>query len=157
MQTIQIVLRYLVRPAVLLAVGLTLLAATTQAATIKIESKIPGYTARGSGWTLVLPELRSLLGGRIVWDPVRNCYVTDHVSVGEPIRVTITPTATTERCLALQLVGLTPGLGVQPTGPVPLPFVWVGYVSPSPATTQVYVWVRTTLGFFEKRVQVGAR
>lgn len=65
MKIIKRIVRQLCRTTLLIALGLTLSSSATHAATLKMETKVPGYTNRGSGWVLVLPELRSVLGGKV--------------------------------------------------------------------------------------------
>ena len=100
MKVIANIIRKITRPAISAAAGLALLATTTQAANITFEAKVPGYTGRGSGWVLVLPDLRPQLGGKVRWDDARGCYVTDRVERREMMRTTISPSNCTIRSIA---------------------------------------------------------
>jgi len=144
-------------------VGLVALVGTlgfsqSQAADIKFQVKVPGYTQRGDGWTLVLPELRSVLGGKVRWDEARNCYVTDRVARGELMKITLTAGTRTEKCTRIALTGIAPGDTWYFDRVVFLPYVIEGFrVSTNPAYDNVYVNVLTFSGKFEKRIPIGSR
>jgi hypothetical protein len=144
-------------------VGLCVVAGTlgfsqSQAADIKFQVKVPGYTQRGDGWVLVLPELRSVLGGAVRWDSARNSYITDRVARGEVMKITISPGTRSEQCTRIALVGIAPGDTWYFDRLVLLPYVINGFVvSKNPAYDNVYVNVYTTSGHFDKRIPIGTR
>ena len=142
----------------LCAVACTLGFSQSKAADIKFEVKVPGYTQRGNGWALVLPELRSVLGGKVHWDSGRNQYITDRVSRGETMKITITPTTPAERCDSMACVGIGPGDIWTFNKDVRLPYVINNFwVSTNPAYDNVFVKVHTTSGWYSKRIPIGTR
>lgn len=149
----------LIRKSLLVLSAVSALAATdaAQAASIKFEVRVPGYTGRGNGWVLVLPELRSQLGGRVQWDNSRGCYITDRVSRGEEIRTTINPSTGGEYCHNGAFAGIYAQNGVFSFRQVGLPYSLSNSVSRDPSFDNAYVWVVTTAGYFEKRVPIGSR
>lgn len=151
------ILRNIGRPILLAAAGLALLASASEAASIKLETQVPGYTQRGNGWVLVLPELRPVLGGAVRWDNARGCYVTDRIPRNDKIRITISPTTATERCQRLGLAGAESDTGLYGWSFVRLPFVVTGKVPIDPRQDNVWVWVYTSSGFYEKRIPIGTR
>ena len=154
MKTVKNIVRNLCRPAALVVLGLGLLAQTSQAAIIKVQVRVPGYTQRGSGWTLVLPELN--LGGKVVWDVGRGSYVTDRVSNGEYIQITVSPSVPAETLARrIQLIGARSTTGLQSWFNVPLPFVII--CTPLPQNDKVWVSVLTNLGYYERRIPIGSR
>jgi hypothetical protein len=156
MKMIKTVIRNILRPATLAVVGLGLLTNSSSAASIKFETKVAGYST--AGWILVLPELRSVLGGKIRYDSSRRCYVTDRVSRGDQIRITISPTTSAERCQNGAVEGIySAAAGICTWQAVTLPFVKTDKVSTNPAFDNVYVWTKTSSGRFEKRIPIGTR
>ena len=142
----------------LMAIAGTLGFSQSQAASITLQVKVPGYSQRGDGWVLVLPELRSQLGGAVRWDNTRGCYITDRVSRGEEMKITITPSTPTEKCTRIALTGIAPGNTWYFDRLVGLPYVITGFrVSTSPAYDNVYVNVATFSGLFDKRLPIGSR
>lgn len=142
----------------LLAVGCALMQGQAHAAQIRLETQVPGYTGRGDGWVLVLPELRSVLGGKVRWDNARNCYVTDRVARGEVMKITISPSTPSERCTRIALTGIAPGPDWHFDSVVFLPYTINNFkVSNNPSYDNVYVNVATTSGWFDKRLPIGSR
>ncbi len=152
MKSIKNIVRNLCRPVAITALGVTLLAQTTQAATIKFEAKVPGYS-KGTGWALVVNGAPKAM----VWHPELNCYVTDRVSRGEPIRITVSPSNGAERCDRVAWAGAYSDTGLLSWFNVRLPFVATGKVPTNPSQDNVYVWTSTSAGFFERRVPIGTR
>ncbi len=133
-------------------------AAPAKAANIKFETRVAGYTARGNGWVLVLPELRSQLGGRVIWDNARQSYVTDRVSSGETMRISITASKAGEKCQRGAYQGIFGGNGIFTFQAIQLPYVDSRFaVSSSPSFDNVYVYAYTNAGFFDKRIPRGSR
>jgi hypothetical protein len=145
------------RSFLLAVVSLVLLAGTSRAASIKFETRVPGYTQMGNGWVLVLPELRLVLSGKVRWDSARGCYVTDRVARTEKLRITISPTTSAERCQRIGLAGAYSDTGCYGWTIVPLPFATTGLVPANPSQDNVFVWTYTTSGYFEKRIPIGSR
>ncbi len=155
MKTLKALARNLCRPVTLAALGIALLATTSRAATIKFETKVAGYSS--AGWILVLPEMRAQLGGRVTYDRNRGCWITDRVQRGEQIRVTVSPSTRTERCHNGSITGIFSASGSFTFGFVPMPFGYVFEVSKFQNFDNVYIWVYTTSGLFEKRIPIGLR
>ena len=144
--------------AALAAVACTLGLSQSRAADIKFEAKVAGYTQRGNGWVLVLPERRPILGGKVAWDQALGTYVTDRVARGETMRVTITPGTRTEKCYRIALEGIAPGNTWTYDKLVPLPYTTPSFeVSKSPAFSNMFVNIFTFSGPFSKRIPIGSR
>ena len=156
MKSIKNIVRNLCRPVALTVLGVTLLAQTTQAATIKFEAKVPGYS-RGTGWALVVNGAPK----GMVWHPELNCYVTDRVQRGEKIRITISPNTAAERCQKIALAGAYSDAGPLSWLFVSLPFVCTGTVPTSPNQDNVFICAYTTLltnpKYTERRIHIGTR
>lgn len=125
MKSLKTTLRNLLRPALLAVAALSLLASSSRAASITLETKVPGYSS--AGWILVVPELRNQLGGRVRYDPARGRWVTDRVARGENMRISILPTTAQER---RQRIALT-GVGPRASEEVDLNLVLLPYVNPN--------------------------
>jgi hypothetical protein len=140
----------------LLSAGLPLLmlGGTANAARFKLETVVPGYP----GYTLVRPELRSVLGGRVRWNATLRCYETDRVSRSEPLRISILPSTTGERCFTAACAGVSSANGFAVYQAVNLPYVETRFrVSPNPAFDNVILSAQTTSGRFEMRLPIGRR
>lgn len=152
--------RNLARFAAAAALAFSLCSPAAKAVDIKMETKVPGYTGRGSGWVLVLPELRSVLGGAVRWDSARGCYITDRVARGETMRITLAPTTPSERFWRLALTGIAPGEQWYFDQLVLLPYVNANFrVSTNPAYDNVFINVFTTSTPtpVSKRIPIGSR
>ena len=127
---------------------------SAKAADIKFETVVPGYR----GYALVRPELRAQLGGRVMWDAARGRWVTDRVSRGETMRITISANKPNEtRCRSLAIQGITANNGYLNWGLVNLTSVTKHTVSTNPSFDNVYVFAITSAGNFEKRIPIGRR
>jgi hypothetical protein len=155
MKKLHIITRNIRGTVALAVLGLLTLAGAGRAATIQMETKVAGYS--GAGWILVVPELRSQLGGAVRYDSSRRRWVTDRVSRGEPLRVTIRPTTSTERCRNGALTGIYSANGTFTFNGVALPYQTTTSVSRDPSFDNVHVWLVTSSGWFDKRVPIGSR
>jgi len=126
----------------------------SQAASFKLECIVPGYP----GYVIVKPELRSVLGGRVRWNPSLRAYETDRVQRGEKLRVTISANKAGELCRNGAIVGVTAANGTAFFNVVALPYVETRFgVSPNPSFDEVYLKAYTTAGYFEQRLPIGRR
>jgi hypothetical protein len=124
------------------------------AASFKMETVVPGYT----GYVLVKPELRNVLGGRVRWNSALKCFETDRVSRGEKLRVTINPSTAAERCLNIGIAGITSSNGFAAFNVVTIPYVENRFgVSTNPSFDNVEVKAHTTSGLFSVRLPIGRR
>lgn len=129
---------------------------SASAAIIKLEVKVPTV----SGWVLVKPGAWPKYGGRVVYDSNLRCYVTDDVTRGETMRITVTPSA--GESTAAQATGIGIWCDSKQTyiawDNVTLPFVNSSYVVPTnPNLDNLYVDVYSNLGFFTVRIPIGPR
>jgi hypothetical protein len=155
-------LKQLTEVAVLAALGLMLSAglcgSRAHAASIRLETKVAGYSS--AGWILVLPELRAVLGGRVSYDRSRGCWVTDRVQRGELMRVTVSPNTPAEFSNPRALFGVytTTGWQIFDARWVNLPFSTTGTVPWDPSFRDVVVVVENSAyAGFEKVVPIGTR
>lgn len=140
--------------ALLLGLGL----GQAEAAKIKMEVKVAGYST--AGWILVVPELRSTLGGKVRFIAEYGCYVTDRVQRGETMRLTISASTATERCQKgawTGVVSLSDPNQLFTIGAVTLPYVNTAKVTTNPLADEVYAYAITSAGTFAKRVPIGTR
>ncbi len=130
--------------------------ASSEAASIRYDVKVVGYSS--AGWIKVVPELRSLLGGRVAYLPQYGGWVTDRAARGEPIRTTISPNRAPERQGTQVFVGLrVNGRDVIQPFPATLTYSNVRQVSTDASVDNISVWTTTPAGYFETRVPVGSR
>lgn len=131
--------------------------AVTQAdaASFKLETIVPGYT----GYVLVRPELRSVLGGRVRWNAALRCYETDRVARLEKIRLTVSPSSKNERCQNVAYAGISSSNGFfSGLVPVLLPYVESRFaVSSNPTFDNVIATVSTSTGVYQTRLPIGSR
>lgn len=138
----------------ILAALVSLIAPHADAASFKLETLVPGYT----GYVLVKPELRSVLGGRVRWNAALRVFETDRVSRGEKIRLTISPSTSRERCQRVAFAGVSSSNGFFAFAPVTLPYVENRFgVSTNPSFDNVIATAYTTSGVFELRLPIGRR
>jgi hypothetical protein len=124
------------------------------AAGFKLETIVHGY----SGYVLVKPELRNVLGGRVRWNPSLRCFETDRVQRGERVRVTIFATTAGERCRNGAIAGIISSNGVHFFQAVQLPYTETRFaVSMNPSFDNVHLRADTTSGRFEMRLPIGRR
>jgi hypothetical protein len=124
------------------------------AASFKMETVVPGYT----GYVLVRPELRYVLGGRVRWNSTLRCFETDRVSRGEKLRVTINPSTASERCLNIAIAGVTSSNGFAAFNLVTIPYVENRFgVSTNTSFDNVEVRAYTTSGLYSVRLPIGKR
>jgi hypothetical protein len=88
-----------------------------EAASYKIETIVPGYT----GYVVVRPELRYVLGGRVRWNSSIKAFETDRVARGERLRITVRPSTLGERCNNFAIAGVTSSNGFAAFNLVSLP------------------------------------
>ena len=130
----------------------------SKAAQIKLEVRVPGYTQKGNGWAVVMPGSSSFLGGRIAWDSAHNCYITDRVSRGETMRITVLATSPLERCSKVTITGTSSGNFSYYASNVRLPYVINSFVvSSNPAFKNVVVSASTTAGGCNQPIPIGSR
>lgn len=138
------------------ALGLAAAPESSHAASIQFETLVKGQ--ENKGYVLVLPERRFQLGGRVQWDAALRRWVTDRVSRLEHLRITLQPTTRSERVTACGYAGVSSSNGFVTGTYVPLPYVETRFsVSRDPSFDNVYVYVRTSAGLFEKRLPIGSR
>lgn len=164
-QSLKHSLRNLVRTStrtlLLTVAGLVLFGATqVKAAEIVMETKVPGYSK--AGWVLVVPELRARLGGAVVFDALRNRYVTDRISRGDEVQLTILPTNIRESVTfwggrPLSWIGLTYTGNLTELTLQRLPSKFTFHVSNDPAFDEARLFVSNRVGSCEKRVPIGSR
>lgn len=124
------------------------------AAKIKVETIVPGYT----GYVLVRPELRYVLGGRVRWNIQLKVFETDRIGHAERLRFTVRRSGSGEQCLNLRLDGVSAPTGVFRAGTVNLPYheTRLGVTS-NPGFDDVRIIARTSLGRYECRIPIGRR
>jgi hypothetical protein len=139
----------------LAALALSVFASSgAEAATFKIETLVPGYT----GYVLVRPELRFVLGGKVRWNSSINAFETDRVARGERLRITIRPSTAGERCHNLAIAGVTSSNGFAAFNFVNLPYVETRFgVSTNTSFDNVMVRTLTSTGYYETRLPIGRR
>ena len=130
-------------------------AAQVKAADFVMETKVAGYSK--AGWILVVPEMRARLGGAVRFDAARNRYITDRVSRGEPVQVTILPSTLSECVYRISIVGLTQDNTVKSGVFTFLPARGTYTVSKDPNFDNVGFYAVTTSGVFQKRIPIGTR
>ena len=132
-------------------------APSAQAASIRFETKVVAYSS--AGWILVLPELRSVLGGRVRYDNVRRCWITDRVQRGEPLRITCSPTTPDEQRDNEILFGIYPSNGWEVySDEVFLPYVHVLTIPYDTNFRDVVVGVQnSSWQWFERMIPIGPR
>jgi hypothetical protein len=163
MKTLKSIAGRLTKAVGLAVVLLGLGASQSHAAKIKMEVKVAGYST--AGWILVVPELRSVLGGKVRNIPEYGGWVTDRVQRGETMRLTISPSTSTERCQKGAWTGVyskTDPNQLFTFAAVTLPYVNTATVTLNPLADNVYAYVITQSDkngclLFEKRVPIGTR
>lgn len=133
-----------------LAVG-----AAVHAASINFEVQVPGYSR--AGWVKVRPELRALLGGKVAFLPQHGGWVTDRVSRGETMRISILPDRARETRCRGALVGVSAANGYAEFGLTRLPVTGTWSVTRSPSFDNVRITAVTEAGVFERRIPIGSR
>ena len=139
----------------LLAVTVVALTTALKAASINYEVQVAGYST--AGWIKVRPELRGILGGRVANLPQYGGWVTDRVSRGENLRISILPDNRVERKCRLSLVGVIANNDLVSLQGALLPVTGVWNVTRNPNIDNVYLAVVTETGLYEKRVPIGSR
>jgi hypothetical protein len=140
----------------LAALALTIISAcqSANAASIKLEVKVPGVT----GWVLV-KEVWPKYGGRVVYDASLGCNVTDDVARGETMRITATPTAGDSTAFDASALGIYCASKSKYIvfSPVTLPCQFSGFVVPlDQSLDSLYVDVYASQ-LFSKRIPIGPR
>ncbi len=139
----------------ILALSALAVSAAVNAASINYQVQVSGYSK--AGWITVVPELRGLLGGRVANLPKYGGWVTDRVSRGEPLRITILPDRPRETQCRGALVGISSSNGQAAFGLVRLPVSGTWVVTRDPSFDNVHLTVFTEAGVFDKRVPIGTR
>lgn len=155
MNLINMITRSLRRPLILAAMALSVVSATTQAAGIKIECRVSGYST--AGWIEV--RTGSNTGGRVQRDS--SGYYTDRVQRGEPLRITYLPQTLSERCQGGSWGGIFKfdhGYRASQTfWSVPLAYVISTTCPTDPNWDNVQADISTNLGYFVRRIPIGTR
>lgn len=124
-----------------------------QAASIQIDVRVPGIFP--TAWAHVRPELLHFAGGRFFYAPTLGGWVTDRLSVGDQIRITVLPDRPPE----------TKGSPVT-VSPTPAPIgLWrlqrtlpdVSYMTVPVGAGALKIIARTPAGEFSKSVPIGSR
>ena len=125
-----------------------------EAASYKIETIVPGYT----GYVLVRPELRYVLGGKVRWNSSIKAFETDRVARGERLRITVRPSTPGERCNNFAMTGVTSSNGFVAFNLVSIPYVETRFgVSKDPSFDNVLLRTVTSTGYYETRLPIGRR
>lgn len=137
-----------------------------EAASCKMEVKVPGSIA-GANWVLVQQGAWPRYGGRVVWDPSLRCYVTDDVTRGETMRITITPNSNEDTRNPYSTYGIwcvsKSSWLVPKLYPPSLPYVSTFVVPTDPSKDDVHVkvqsqpWCCYTWTSFDWRIPIGPR
>lgn len=123
------------------------------AAIIQYETIVRGQESKG--YVLIRPELRSVSGGRVQWDPNIRRWVTDRAARTEKLRISIfrTPGESPQAT-----VGVRADNGFFQSSRVVLDYVDTRFsVSPDPSFDNVVVFANTSRGHFELRLPIGTR
>jgi len=155
MKLINSIVRSFSRPVALALLGLIAFTAASQAARIKMECKVKGYST--AGWIEIRPG--SNTGGR-VHGSGSSAY-TDRVKRGEPLRITYIADSASERCKGGSWGGIYKfDHGYQSTkdfGVVNLPYVITTTCPENPNWDNVHADIMTSRGYFYKRIPIGSR
>jgi hypothetical protein len=128
------------------------------ATSVRCEVKVAGYSS--AGWILVVPELRSVLGGRVQYRSEYGRYVTDRVARGEPVRFTVSPSTSSEALPSIATViffSLDTSKYAQNWQNVTLPFVTTTTVPQDPAFSHAFLYVYVPYRIDETPIPIGAR
>lgn len=147
-------LKVLAAAAIVIAMGNV----EAHAANIKMHVRVPGYST--AGWILILPG--SSYGGKVVYNSTYGCYVTDRAARGEQIRLTITPSNSTERCVRgawLEIFSNSYPYTFWTFGAISIPATYTTTVTRDPLADNIYACVYTNLRLqpFEQRIPIGTR
>lgn len=145
----------LVRSVTLALLGMVAFTVAASAANIKLQCKVAGYSM--AGWIDIRPG--SGTGGRVQYE--NGKAYTDRVQRGEPLRITYTAEKVTERCQGGSWGGIykfTNGYNsMLDFGQVSLPYVITTTCPANPNWDNVHADIRTSLGYFSKRIPIGSR
>lgn len=148
MKTIGNIISKFVRPGLLVALGLLLSTAASQAAKMEIWV----LTARNQ-WAQVIPGVGT--AGRVVWSPAHYAYITDRVSRGESVYVTYLPTYLGEYGINR---GYKTTCGTVGRGASALPLNdWYWTVPTNPACDNLRAWIQSNREYKEVRIPLGTR
>lgn len=146
MQSLNLLVRHLRRPAVLALLALAAFTPASHAVSVRSDVYAKGR------WALVVPG--SGTGGHVVWDSGRGCYITDRVSRGETVCVTYRATFAGE---VTRNSGYRHDCGTYQCGAVPLPFSYNFTVPTTAGCNNLAVWIQTNCDYKCPSLPIGSR